>query len=37
MDSIIEVLIFAVVFAVIYAPVRAGIDKLFSRKGGRKA
>jgi hypothetical protein len=37
MDSVIRVLIFAVVFAVVYPLVRAGIDKLFNRNGGRKA
>lgn len=37
MDSIVKVVIFAVVFAVVYFPVRAGVDKLFNRKGGRKA
>lgn len=37
MDAIVKVLIFAAVFAVVYFPIRAVIDKLFNRKGGRKA
>ena len=37
MNYIVHALVFAVVFAVVYPLVRAGIDKLFSRKGGRKA